>query len=133
MTKMVGGSDLVYHGAEPAIPNVATKQVARSIMSLPKDGRMRSLLALERLLRTGYSRRNEKISLRSKKKIRNLICLQKDFLLKIEDESSESLLETYGIVTKDNQQKDASRLRQFLTAMNLTNLIASSVPSVEWY
>jgi hypothetical protein len=33
MAKLVGGGELIYHGAEPAIPNIATNQEASIMMN----------------------------------------------------------------------------------------------------
>jgi hypothetical protein len=48
------------------------------------------------------------------------------------NESSESLLEAYGIIPK-GEQKDQLRPSNILTVMNLTNQIQSSVLNAEWY
>lgn len=48
------------------------------------------------------------------------------------NESSDSILEVYGIVTKDQKQLDSDR-KYVQIVMNLTNLTVSSVSSAEWY
>lgn len=103
MAKMIGGGTLIYHGAEPAIPNTAiTKQKARTTFSLPRDGRIaiavgfRSAVKgwdiLEKIQvpngwtilinssKNEYGLGDEKIILKLERKIKNLICLQRDFL-----------------------------------------------------
>lgn len=102
MARMVGGGNLIYHGAEPAVPNVPTKQAARTIFSLPEEGRIalavgfRSAVKgwdiLEKMQipsgwaivanssKNEYGLDDEKISLRLQKKTGDFISLQKGFL-----------------------------------------------------
>ena len=102
MARMVGGGNLIYHGAEPAVPNVPTKQAARTIFSLPEKGRIalavgfRSVVKgwdiLEKMQipsgwaivanssKNEYGLNDEKISLRLQKKTGDFISLQKGFL-----------------------------------------------------
>jgi integrase/recombinase XerD len=50
------------------------------------------------------------------------------------NESSESILQAYGIVTKEKQDIDKLRPKNnVLIAMNQINQIASSVHNVGWY
>jgi len=102
MARMVGGGNLIYHGAEPAVPKVPKKQAARRIFSLPEDGRIalavgfRSAVKgwdiLEKIQipsgwaivanssKNEYGLDDEKISLRLQKKTGDFISLQKGFL-----------------------------------------------------
>jgi glycosyltransferase involved in cell wall biosynthesis len=102
MARMVGGGNLIYHGAEPAVPNVPTKQAARTIFSLPGEGRIalavgfRSAVKgwdiLEKMQipsgwaivanssKNEYGLDDEKISLRLQKRTGDFISLQKGFL-----------------------------------------------------
>ena len=49
------------------------------------------------------------------------------------NESNDSLLEAYGVVTKDKQLSDVLQPNSVLTVVNQTNQIASSVLNVGWY
>ena len=102
MARMVGGGNLIYHGAEPAVPKVPKKQAARRIFSLPEDGRIalavgfRSAVKgwdiLEKIQipsgwaivanssKNEYGLNDEKISLRLQKRTGDFISLQKGFL-----------------------------------------------------
>jgi glycosyltransferase involved in cell wall biosynthesis len=102
MAKMVGGGELIYHGAEPAIPNIATKQAARTKFSLAKDGRIALAVGFRTAVKgwdilenmqipdgwniiinsskNEYGLDDEKIILRLEMKTGNIVCLQKGFL-----------------------------------------------------
>jgi hypothetical protein len=54
------------------------------------------------------------------------------YLHYLENESNDSILEAYGIITKDKQLSDALRPNNVLTAMNLTSLIQNSVQNAGW-
>jgi len=49
------------------------------------------------------------------------------------NESSESILQAYGIVTKEKQDIDKLRPKQCLIVVNQINQIASSVQNAEWF
>lgn len=102
MAKLVGGGELIYHGAEPAIPNVATKREARTKFSLAKDGRIALAVGFRTAVKgwdilenmqipdgwnivinsskNEYGLDDKKIILRLEKKAGNIVCLQKGFL-----------------------------------------------------
>lgn len=102
MTKMIGGGNLIYHGAEPAISSVPTKQIARTVFSLPKVGRIALAIGfrsavkgwdiLEKMQipdgwtivvnasKNKYGLDDEKIVLKLEKKIGNFISLKKGYL-----------------------------------------------------
>jgi glycosyltransferase involved in cell wall biosynthesis len=102
MAKLVGGGELIYHGAEPAIPNFATKQEARTKFSLAKDGRIALAVGFRTAIKgwdilenmqipdgwniiinsskNDYGLDDEKIILRLERKNSNIVCLKKGFL-----------------------------------------------------
>jgi glycosyltransferase involved in cell wall biosynthesis len=103
MAKLVGGGELIYHGAQPnAISNVATKREARRKFSIPKDGRIALAVGFRTAVKgwdilenmqipegwniiinsskNEYGLDDEKIIPRLEKKAGNIVCLQKGFL-----------------------------------------------------